>query len=232
MTNYSRPLIIAHRGASAMLPENTLSAFAKAVEMGVDMIECDVRITKDNQLVVIHDSSVDRMTRAYGEVGDYTYDDLKKFKIRNNERVPLLEEVIDLVGQRASLVIEVKVRAAAKMVSDLIKRRGLVGNYVIQSFFWEVVRDIEKINPRFQTGILTWYLRDLHLRLGKKYGIDYINPHYRFLSKKKVKAVHRAGFKMFTWTVNTDKAARRAAEAGVDGLITNKPDLLIETFKK
>ncbi len=227
-----KPLIIAHRGASAYYPENTIKSFTRAVEMGVDMIELDVRVTKDDAIVVIHDDKVDRLTKGSGEVEDFTLDELRRLKIYGEEKVPTLLEVADLFSDKVTMNIELKVPEAMPPVYKLIKDRGLRERVIIQSFHAGVVKEVERLDSTMKTGILTWYFRDSHLRMARKYSIDYINPHYRFLSKKSVGEIKAAGFKVLTWTVNTEKAISKVYDIGVDGIISNKPDLVKQVINK
>lgn len=230
--NKEKPLIIAHRGASAYYPENTIKSFSEAVEMGVDMIELDVRVTKDDAIVVIHDDKVDRLTKGSGEVEDFTLEELRQFKVYGEEQVPTLNEVVEMFSDKVKMNIELKVPEAMPPVYKLIKDRGLRERVIIQSFHTEVIKEVEKLDPAMKTGILTWYFRDSHLRTAKKYSVEFINPHYRFLSKKSVGAIKAAGFKVLTWTVNTEKAISKVYDTGVDGIISNKPDLVKQVINK
>src|SRR3989344_4626849 len=117
----SRVLRIAHRGASGHKPENTLAAFAKALEIGVDIIELDVRVCKTGELVVFHDMALERTTNGNGLVADTSLEELKKLDAGGGEQVPTLKEVIDLVNKRVVLNIEMKGKGVVEQLATILK---------------------------------------------------------------------------------------------------------------
>jgi len=127
-------LIIAHRGASAYEPENTLRAIEKALDFHADMIEIDVRMSKDNQIVVIHDDTVNRTTNGIGRVVDLTLEKLKKLDAGKGERIPTFEEVINYVKEIAILVVEIKVTNIEKSVVKIVEREGIEKGVMITIF--------------------------------------------------------------------------------------------------
>ena len=123
-----RPLISGHRGSPFKAPENTVSSVKKAIAEGADAVEIDVHKTKDNQIVVIHDDKVDRTTNGKGYIKDFTLSELKKLKINNNEKIPLLQEIINITKGKAKLIIEIKVKNIEKDVVKLVENNNLVNN--------------------------------------------------------------------------------------------------------
>lgn len=167
MNNKVLPFMcIAHRGASGQRPENTLAAFQRALEMGCSMIECDVRLTKDRELVVVHDRQVDRTTDAEGYVSDFTLAQLKQMDAGawfdpkwRGETIPTLEETLDLVKPSIrSLVIELKdglyFPESVEMVLAMVESKGMKEQVDISSFNMEVLKRVKEIDPEFRTSAL------------------------------------------------------------------------------
>ena len=240
--------IIAHRGASGNAPENTLSAVKLAIGIKVDMIEIDVHLSKDNIPVVIHDNILDRTTNGKGKVKDYTISDLKTLDAGNwfsknyqHERIPTLEEVIDLTKGNCILLIEIKNGSSIypnieNIIIDTIKNKKAEKDCIIQSFEDEVLDNLRKLKCPIEIQKLV--TRDipflpLHLDSKLKFGsiLDYknvtaINPYYKSVNKDFVDKIHASGKKTFIWTVDKEIEMNRLINLGVDGIITNFPEKL------
>lgn len=248
-----KPIVIAHRGASAYAPENTLAAIKKAIEMGVDMVEIDVQLTKDKQIVLMHDLTVDRTTNGKGRVKDLSFNEIRKLDAGSwfapqfaGEKVPTLEEVIETVKGKCKLLIEVK-RVKTKKPEIEAKIIQLIDKYnahkwcIVQSFETEVVKNIQAIDNTIECHkLVTMNLSVLPLHLDSriktgtiyKYkSVQAINPYFKMLNKRKVDKIHGRGQKILTWTVNEKEDMKRMIELGVDGIITNYPDRLMELLK-
>ena len=139
-------IIMGHRGAAALEPENTLLSIERAIDIGVDAVEIDVRLTKEGELVVIHDSSVDRTTSGSGLVRDYELKALKKLDAGKGERIPTLQEVIELVGQRATLVVELKEAGTEEKVVSLIDKNSFKKNVYVISFWHRLVKAVREMD--------------------------------------------------------------------------------------
>ena len=241
-------LIIAHRGASGSAPENTLSAFVKAVEAGADMIELDVHQTKDGVVVCIHDEDLSRTTSGNGKVNKFTFNELQNFDagIKFNEKfkgekIPSLEEVLKQI--KLPLLIEIKkgegyYHGIENKIFELLKKYDLKNQCVIQSFESSVLDKFRKLGGGIElhklvTGnipIIPLHI-DNKLKTGSitKYSkFPAINPNYRFISKKLVNKLHHEGKKIFTWTVNNESDMLKMVQYGVDGIITNYPEQLVK----
>lgn len=248
------PIVVAHRGASAYAPENTLSAIKKAITMGVDMIEIDVQLSKDKQVVVMHDLSVDRTTNGNGRVRDLLFDEIRKLDAGSwfssefaGEKVPTLEEVIETVKGKCKLLIEVKRVKTSKpeieaKIIQLINKHNAHNWCIVQSFESEVVKNIQALDNSIECHKLVTMnisVLPLHVDSRIKTGTIYkyktvqsINPYFKMLNKRKVDKIHSRGQKIITWTVNEKQDMKRMIEMGVDGIITNYPDRLIELLNK
>lgn len=250
----NKPIVIAHRGASAYAPENTLAAVKKAISMGADMVEIDVQLTKDKQIVLMHDLTVDRTTNGKGRVKDLTFSEIRKLDAGSwfsdefkGEKIPTLEEVIETINGKCKLLIEVK-RVKTKKpeieakIIQLIDKYNAHGWCIVQSFETEVVKNIQSIDNSIECHKLVTMnipVLPLHVDSRIKTGTIYkyktvqgINPYYKMLNKRKVDKIHGRGQKIFTWTVNEIEDMKQMVELGVDGIITNYPDRLIEVLKK
>lgn len=239
-----KPLIIAHRGASAYAPENTLASFERAIEMGTDVIETDVHQTKDSVVVLMHDLSLDRTTNGKGLIKDIASEIFKKYYIKqlaNHSPMcpPTLEETIQLINGRCQLLIEIKrgndyYPGIEKHVVDLIhKYKAESWIRTIHSFdkkaLLNVARQDSNINLQklivFKFPLVSFNF-DRHFNKDDFKNWEGVNVYYRFCSKRVIRKIHKLGKTVNVWTVNNPRIARKMARRGVDGIITNKPDIL------
>lgn len=219
-------LVIAHRGASAYEPENTLRAIKRALDLGADMVEIDVRATKDDHIVVIHDATVDRTTNGRGYVKDMTLEELKRLNAGLGERIPTLQEVISLIKGRANLVIEIKVPGIEEKVFKIIDEHKIGEEVIVTSFHHPTLLRIKNLNARIRTGIIiaSRPVRPVQLALDAK--SDALFPKYTYLDLEMVEEAHKHGLAVYPWTVDDLKDAELLIGMGVDGIVTNKPDIL------
>jgi glycerophosphoryl diester phosphodiesterase len=139
-------LRIGHRGAKAYEPENTLRSYKKALEIGVDAVELDVRKTKDNQLVVIHDADVKRTTNGKGLVNELTLEQIKGFSAEKGEKIPTLKEALDFLDKKVKILIELKETGVEEKVLSLVRENGLQKNVIITSFLEDALRKIRELD--------------------------------------------------------------------------------------
>ncbi len=235
-------LVIAHRGASGSVPENTLASFQKAINVGSDIIELDVRLSQDGEVVVIHDDALERTVRRTEKVSELKLGQLKELDVGSwfgsqfsGERIPTLLEVLELAKGRTRLNIELKT--------------DHLGRYTIQNLADAALRDIEKLrmqkhvmfcsfsvegieriqeNSRIPTALVCdrkWlYPEELTVsRLVRVFSCRKTS-----LYKDNVSRAHQKGIKIWAWTVDDQKEIRRFMDIGVDGIITNYPERVIE----
>ncbi len=236
-------LTVAHRGASAYAPENTLAALRAAIEMRCDLAEVDVQRTRDGVLVLLHDTDLARTTGLSRKVADLTYDQLLRLDAGSwfspayaGERIPTLDQALDVLdGSGTGLMLEVKhPERHPGIVVDIARtlqaRRGYVdsavaaGQLVVQSFDHGVMRDFAHLAPDIPIGLLGHPPVHRLPLLGT--WARHINPRHRRATSAYVDAVHAAGMYCHVWTVDRDDDLRRALSLGVDGVITNRPDAL------
>ena len=231
-----KPLVIAHRGASGHAPENTMASINKALEMGADVIEIDVHQSRDKQVVVMHDSKLDRTTNMAGLIKDYNWDDIKDADAGSwfsgeftGERIPTLEDVISQIKGKAHLLIEIKkggdyYPGLEQNVLDIIKDNHSESWCMIQSFSDAAVQ----IFLDLDSGIEVYKLVIGRAFRSKKNTeqVAGVNPNKMFAKKRNVEKLHERGQKVFVWTVNEEKDMIKLITLGVDGIITNYPDRL------
>ncbi len=235
-----KPLVLAHRGASAYAPENTLAAFNLAFEMGADGIELDIRLTQDGVPVVIHDDTVDRTTNGRGVVKTMTLEEIKqldtsyKFDNYRGEKIPTLAEVLRAVGKRGIVNIELKsttlktdgIEAATLAV---IQDTGTFDNVIISSFNPFALQRMFVLEPRLPRGLLyaphlPLYLRRAWLRPLAR--ATALHPHCSMVDAQFVAWAKSKGLRITTWTTDDPAEMKRLCDLGVNAIMTNKPDVL------
>ncbi len=219
------PVVISHRGASFCEPENTLRSFERAVEMGSRAIEFDVRKSLDDQLVVIHDSKVDRTTDGRGAVGSKTLSDLKSLDAGGGQRIPTLEEVLESFAGRCGLVIELKEEGTEEKTVELIKKHGLADDVIVVSFRKNCIRSVRAIAPGVATGLITVFGLGC-VREAFALGCRAVAANHLFMRREIVSESEKTGLFSCCWTVNDVRRAEKLAAMGVGGLITDFPDIL------
>ena len=212
----------AHRGFSGKYPENTLLAFSKAIEEGVDGIENDVHLTKDGVLVVMHDELVDRTTNGKGYIKDKTYEELAQldasyiFKEYGPQKVPTLREYLELVKDTD---IEQK-------VYDMLREFDMVDRIIISSFNHYSVLRMKAIDPAIKCGMLeeSWLINAGAYVAST--GVECFHPFFKNMTPENVAEVKSHGLEINTWTVNEEEDIREMFRVGVDSVIGNYPDLV------
>ncbi len=247
-----RPLVIAHRGYSALAPENTLAAFERAATAGADLTELDYHHSQDGRLVVIHDSTLDRTTDATNrwggarlKVADYSFAQLGELDAGAwfgpsfaGQRLPELGQAIEVIQRHGVTLIERKAGDAAACAA-LIRERGLLNQVVVQAFDWDYLRTYHSLEPEQILAALGppgtrngRKLTDQEKRLNASWCDEIqalgarVVAWNRELDRDAVEAAHRRGLKVWVYTINDDELAQQLLDFGVDGIITDQPTLL------
>ncbi len=223
-------MIMGHRGAAALEPENTLLSIERAMEIGVDAVEIDVRLSKDKEIVVIHDSTVDRTTNGTGPVSSYALKKMKKLDAGKGETIPTLDEVIDLIGNQVMLVIELKEEGTERKVVELIKRNNLDDNVYVISFWHSLVRAVKEMDSRIKTGILLVGC-PVDACIATQASANALVMKYTFVNRKFVEIAHKEGLKVFIWNIDDRHLLKPYADMRVDGIGSNDPRVLVEYFR-
>lgn len=236
-------LNIAHRGFSGKYPENTMTAFEKAVEEKCDGIETDVQLTKDGEMVLCHDELLDRTTNGSGLLANYTFNELRKLNAsadyKNiNEKIPTLKELLDLVkDSKIMLNLELKnsvieYKGLEEKVIGMVHSYGLSGKVIISSFNHYSVKKCKEISPEIKCGILYESVLYGAGSYSKSLGIDACHPNFYTLKPYIVEEIKKNGLKINTWTVNEEEYMKIMINMDIDGIITNYPDLLHNLLEK
>jgi len=222
---------IGHRGACGYEPENTLRSFRKALELGADMVELDVYVCKTGELVIIHDDKVDRITDGTGYVIEKTFDELRKLDAGKGEKIPTLEEVLDLINKKVSVNIELKGPHTAKSVADVIKKyitqnKWSYQNFLVSSFNHRELAEFNKIMPQINIGVLYIGIPFDSAKSAKTLGAYSINLSQEFITQELVDDAHKRDLKVFVYTVNDYDDIKKMLSLGVDGIFSDFPDRL------
>lgn len=231
----NNPLIIGHRGAAGEAPENTLASFALALEQGADGIELDVHLTKECRIVVCHDPTLDRTTTGHGWIYQQSYEEIRQHDAGSwfserfaGEKVPLLDEVFDLVP--GSVMINVEVKHAyeghmEKALLDFLRKRDRFDNVVISSFDHKCAARMKRAEPAARIGLLyTANLAD-HAAYARSLDVDVLSlhPYHRLFEAEDVAEARANGLLTYPYTANDEADLRRLIDAGVSGIITDFP---------
>jgi glycerophosphoryl diester phosphodiesterase len=225
-------LTVGHRGAKGYEPENTLRSFKKALELGADMIELDVHRCRTGEAVVIHDEDVNRTTNGRGRVADISLAGLKQLDAGRGERIPTLDEVLDLFQGRMKVDIELKGRDCAACAAETIaKHLGTTGfkpgELLVTSFEHDtLLRQFQGMNPGIPIGLLFSRVPDDFCERAAALDAEYVALNYKNTNLKMVERAHNTGLKVMVWTVNKPEDIERAEKMGVDSIASDFPDRL------
>lgn len=231
---------IAHRGAAAECPENTLASFGRAMELGATMIECDLQLTADGHVVVFHDWTVDRTSDGTGTLRDLPLRTLRgldagawKSARFAGERIPTLAEILEATEGRVELNLELKTRTgeallALSALSD-VAAAGALGRVLFSSFDMRVLARVREASPRARLGVL-WEKPpfDRAFEFAAELGAEALHPWEAAVDRGLVEQAHARGLAVNTWTVNPVDRMLELLSLGVDGLISDHPGRLLE----
>ncbi|EGL83152.1 glycerophosphoryl diester phosphodiesterase [Caldalkalibacillus thermarum TA2.A1] len=241
-------LIFGHRGASGYAPENTLAAFELALEQGCTALELDVQLTRDEQLVVIHDFWVDRTTNGTGLVREMELEQIRQLDAGAwydakfaGEKIPTLEEVLNLVPEHILLNLELKIIPRMRgnieqLVIDLLMSKNRQHQVIISSFDHSAIQIVQEYLPEIKTGLLLYgQLLDLPKYINaNELDLFSIHPAYPYLTEHTVAVLNRLKKPIYTYTVNRSEDLGWCYQYGVDGVITDYPDQaqkLLEVYR-
>lgn len=198
---------VAHRGYPKKYPENTLSSFLKAVELGFTHLELDVHLSKDGIPVVIHDHTVDRMTNGTGRVADYSASELQSFHIKQDEHIPTLEEVLRVLKGKIGLNIELKQMGTyypqlEEKVLEVIKEFNMLDQVVITSFDFDALERIRQLSSEVRIGLITFGCSKAILDWSVEMGATFLSMHYAFVTEHYIHRCQELGIQLMAWTIN------------------------------
>ncbi len=215
-------LKVGHRGAKAYETENTLESFRKAIELGANAIELDVRISKDGKPIVFHD---DNLKKVFGKDVRVDETTLKELKNLTENKIPALDEALHFIDKKVDkILIELKETGHEKKVIDIIIKQKLIDRAVITSFHEEALTVVRELSKKIATGFV--YARHKSpLTSALALNAQYLIPLYRFTHTRNIEDAHKKNLKVIVWTINTKKEAKEYIAKGVDGIATDKPDI-------
>lgn len=234
--------IIAHRGFSGVYPENTMLAFRKAIEIGADGIELDVHLSKDGQVMIIHDEALKRTTGLDGVVSDYTRAELEKIsagKTKNDEfgftPIPSLEEYLAFMAEHKDKFTNIELKTAPvyypeieEKTLELVRKFDLEKNIIYSSFNWLSIERMQRLGTISETGLLFSGMKLYNqAHIIKSLGINYFHPDFNDLTDEIVKSYLDNKVGLNVWTVNEIEDMKVCLSWNIDGLITNFPDRAI-----
>ncbi|MEW5746623.1 MAG: glycerophosphodiester phosphodiesterase [Nitrospirota bacterium] len=216
-------LKVGHRGAKAYETENTLASFQRAIELGANAVELDVRKTKDGKLVVIHD---DTLKRVFGEDISVSQATLKKLKQVTDGRLPALDEALRFIdGKVEKILVELKEIGDEKKVLETVTKEGLQDRVIVVSFHEDALWEVRGLNRTIETGLI-YAKHKSPVAAALKLDARYIVPLYRIAHTRTIEDAHSHNLKVVVWTINTKKEVAACKAKGVDGIASDKPDIL------
>jgi len=236
-----RPLCIAHRGASAHAPENTLAAIIKAAELGADMVEVDLQASADGVLVIMHESELSRTTNGSGSIYAHTLAELQRLDAGGGERIPTAEEVLRCCRERGlGIYFELKIGFAATEIVPLIDRFAMRDRVIVASFRPDWVADVRACDPTLATSVLFGSTHIDPVALAAAAGARYVHPcweyegpePHRLLTPQWLARVRAAGLGIVSWHEERPAEIAALEQIGLDAICTNAPELVRVTRER
>lgn len=226
------PLVIAHRGDSDNALENSLDAIRRAVSISVDMIEIDIRRSRDGALFVMHDRETGRTAEENIDIERATAEEVSRVRLRNGEPIPTLDDVLGLVAGKVTLNIEIKSKGAGELVARHILSSGYAGELLISAFHERELRAVRSVAPDIPTaGIFDVFLFRKVAGYRAK-GYRTVCLHKKAATLELIAACRDAGMKAYVWTVDDEDEMKRFIAWGVDGVFTNRPGTLKDVIQR
>jgi glycerophosphoryl diester phosphodiesterase len=220
----------AHRGASGHEPENSLRSFLKALELGAQWIECDVRVVEKTALI-FHDRTLQRMTGSAGMFAQKSLAELRSLSLPKGEKIPMLSEALQLLRGKASLQVELKGPQSGAIVANELLRALDQGwdtkSLLVSSFDYEELLAFKKAAPQIPLGLLVYGYPLNCLGIAKRISAISVHLHHDSVTEKRVRTLQKAGYRVFVYTVNDADDVRWLQAIGVDGVFSNFPELAL-----
>ena len=231
------PLVVAHRGNSVKAPENTLAAFREAIELGAPAAECDVHLTRDGQVVVMHDATLDRTTDGTGGIAGLTLAEVQaadagswKGDKYRGEHAPTLADTLALTRGKLRLLVEIKAEGIARQVVEVIRRADALADVTVISFSQATCKAVRELEPRLPVGLLSGGIEEDSEDAADALIRAALGPHVQFLSvaypgakPSLLRRAQLAGMSVFVWTIDDPEQVQRYASMGVASITSNDP---------
>jgi glycerophosphoryl diester phosphodiesterase len=215
-------LKVSHRGAKAYEIENTLESFRKAIELGANAVELDVRTSNDAQLIISHDDNLKRVFGKDVRLSEATLEELKQL---TGNRIATLEEALHFIGRKVEkILVELKEFGYERKVLDVIRKEKLEDRVIIVSFHEEVLAHVRTLDKKIETGLIySKFKKPIDAAL--KLNAQYLVPLYRFVHRRDIAKAHKKNLKVIVWTINATREAQNYIAKDVDGIASDKPDI-------
>jgi glycerophosphoryl diester phosphodiesterase len=233
-----KPLIIGHKGANKIAPENTLAAFKKAIELNADYVEFDIHRTKDGEIVIIHDVDTEGITGIKKVIRETSLEELRTLDFGNGEKIPTLQELVDVAKNKLNLQPKIKTSGLVKDLANILIKNDLVETSIISSINITELIKLHEIAPGFKLGYLIpsqltkFKILKRYIQKAIYNGFYAIHPYYSSVDKELVDFSHENGLKINVWTVNETEEMERLIDLGVDGIITDDIGLLTRIIEQ
>ncbi len=220
-----KPFVVAHRGASALEPENTISAVRKAIELGFDMIEVDIRLSKDGEVVLMHDSRVDRVTDGKGEVRSLGLEEIRRLKVKGREKVALLRDIMEITRGKAALLLDIKDPDAALEALNLAKEKNMLEQIVFNTSDLETLERIRELEPEARLSYSP-SIQDNLVEIARRLNLFMASIRFDLITRKLIETMHKLGVRVTSWGTNDPSIIQKLIYMGVDGIIIDDPQLI------
>ncbi|MBY8983951.1 MAG: hypothetical protein KGD65_02685 [Candidatus Lokiarchaeota archaeon] len=236
--NNSKILIIGHEGASTIAPGNTLKAFRKAIELKADLIEFDLQFSKDNEMVIHHDSNILNTSGYDGLIREMTLKELKKLDFGEGEKIITLKELIKIAKDRIGLLFDLKAPGLDENLVEVLRNENLGNQSIVSSFSFNLLIKIQRIDNSLKFGLLlseemkSKQILIKRIQKAVKNNFYSIHLHFSVIDHQVIEFCHENNLKVFGWTVNDEKDMRHLIQMGIDGIITDDIQLLKNVLNK
>jgi len=224
--------VVGHRGAAGVLPENTIEGFHYAIDLDVDYVECDVHLTWDEHLVVMHDERVDRTTSGTGLIRQMTFAAVRRLDAGNGQPVPTLDEVLATVQGRVELLCELKGEGVEDAAVDAVQARGMEDEVIFTSFHMERLERVRARGDHLRLGAILPDPGEEEIARAVDLQVRGVGVHYRNLCLRQVDQVFAAGLDLRAWNPDTRREQKAMIGLGVTGISTNRPDILVQYLQE
>jgi glycerophosphoryl diester phosphodiesterase len=224
--------VVGHRGAAGVLPENTIKGFEYAIGLGVTYVECDVHLTWDKHLVVMHDTTVDRTTNGTGAIGDMRFETMRNLDAGEGAQVPTLDEVLAVTKGKVILLCELKGEGVEKAAVNVVKRHGMSKDVMFSSFYMDRIQRVKQIDHNLAIRAIMASPSKADIQNAIHLGIVGFDVHYRNLSLQMIEDAHVAGVNIIAWNPNTWAEQKAMIGLGVDGVSSDRPDILMSHLRE
>ena len=224
--------VVGHRGAAALLPENTIAGFRHAIALGVDYVECDVHLSRDGQLIVMHDRTVDRTTNGRGAVRDLTAARIRSLDAGDGEQVPRFDEVLETVRDEVHLLVELKGIGTERAAVEAVRTQGMIDDVTFSSFALDRLAAARAMGDDVRVRAILPNPTEFELARAAALQAVGIDVRFDNVSLHIVKAAHTLGLDVLAWNPDTWPEQAAMIALGVDGVSSNRPDVLLAGLRR